>query len=284
MSSRTFEKKMTPSGKINPRYVDLLNEDPVITSQQYGCYSFVSPEKIIKNRDLFMFEKFVKQWQYSKSLNMFSDFIQYLAFKYAINSESILNDLVEFCKEEENTLKREDVEGDFKHFLDKNEERLAEEYNRNNKFQTSVRGFINRGNFSTADEAEKYAKELRDRDANHDIFVGRNFVWTPLDPDAYKTGRIEFLEEELNQLHHEKLKNEKEAKEEFEKRLYESKRKAIQDNVEKAKKSGNKLTQTMDDQGNLVGANTINYDEREAADAPETRKPFIENVSNDENV
>jgi len=284
MSTRTFEKKMTPSGKINPRYVDLLNEDPVITSQQYGCYSFVSPEKIIKNRDLFMFEKFVKQWQYSKSLNMFSDFIQYLAFKYAINSESILNDLVEFCKEEENTLKREDVEGDFKHFLDKNEERLAEEYNRNNKFQTSVRGFINRGNFSTADEAEKYAKELRDRDANHDIFVGRNFVWTPLDPDAYKTGRIEFLEEELNQLHHEKLKNEKEAKEEFEKRLYEAKRKAIQDNVEKAKKSGNKLTQTMDDQGNLVGANTINYDEREAADAPETRKPFIENVSNDENI
>lgn len=284
MSTRTFEKKMTPSGKINPRYVDLLNEDPVITSQQYGCYSFVSPEKIIKNRDLFMFEKFVKQWQYSKSLNMFSDFIQYLAFKYAINSESILNDLVEFCKEEENTLKREDVEGDFKHFLDKNEERLAEEYNRNNKFQTSVRGFINRGNFSTAEEAEKYAKELRDRDANHDIFVGRNFVWTPLDPDAYKTGRIEFLEEELNQLHHEKLKNEKEAKEEFEKRLYEAKRKAIQDNVEKAKKSGNKLTQTMDDQGNLVGANTINYDEREAADAPETRKPFIENISNDENV
>ena len=284
MSSRTFEKKMTPSGKLNPRYVDLLNEDPTIPSQLYGCYSFVSPEKIIKNRDIFMFEKFVKQWQYSKALNMFSDFIQYLSFKYSINSESILNDLVEFCKEEENTLKREDVEGDFKQFLEKNEERLAEEYNKNNKFQTSVRGFINRGNFSTAEEAEKYAKELRDRDANHDIFVGRNFVWTPLDPDAYKTGRIEFLEEELNQLHHEKLKNEKEAKEEFQRRLYEAKRKAIQDNVEKAKKSGNKLTQTMDDQGNLVGANTINYDEREAAEAPETRKPFVENGAGDENV
>ena len=284
MSSRTFEKKMTPSGKLNPRYVDLLNEDPTIPSQLYGCYSFVSPEKIIKNRDIFMFEKFVKQWQYSKALNMFSDFIQYLSFKYSINSESILNDLVEFCKEEENTLKREDVEGDFKHFLEKNEERLAEEYNKNNKFQTSVRGFINRGNFSTAEEAEKYAKELRDRDSNHDIFVGRNFVWTPLDPDAYKTGRIEFLEEELNQLHHEKLKNEKEAKEEFQRRLYEAKRKAIQENVENAKKSGNKLTQTMDDQGNLVGANTINYDEREAAEAPETRKPFVENGTGDENV
>jgi hypothetical protein len=266
-SSRSFEKKMTPEGKLNPRYVDLLNEDPVIASQQYGCYSFVSPEKIIKNRELFMFEKFVKQWKYSKSISMFSDFIQFLSFKYSIHSENILNDLVNFCKEEENVLKREDVEGDFRQFLDKHEERLAEEYNRENKFQTSVRGFINRGNFSTAEEAEKYAKELRDRDPNHDIFVGRNFVWTPLDPDAYKTGRIEFLEEELNQLHHEKLKNEKKAKEEFEKRLYEAKRKAIQDNVEKAKASGNKLTQTMDENGNLVGANTIDYSEREVAGA-----------------
>lgn len=273
MSGRTFEKKMTPDGKLNTRYVDLLSEDPVISSQQYGCYSFVSPEKIIKNRNLFMFEKFVKQWEYSKALSLFSDFTQFLAFKYNIQSETIMNDLVLFCKEEENVLKREDVEGDFKQFLDKNEERLAEEYNRNNKFQTSVRGFISRGNFGTVDEAEKYAKELRDRDSNHDIFVGRNFVWTPLDPDAYKTGRIEFLEEELNQLHHEKIKNEKRAKEEFDKRLYDAKRKAIEDNIEKAKKSGNKLTQTLDENGNLVGANTINYDEREAAEGPETKKP-----------
>ena len=114
---------------------------------------------------------------------------------------------------------------------------------------------------------------MRDRDPNHDIFVGRNFVWTPMDPDAYKTGRIEFLEEELNQLHHEKLANEKKAKEEFDKRLYDAKRRAIEDNIEKAKKSGNKLTQTMDENGNLVGANTINYDEREAADGPDTKKP-----------
>ena len=273
MSGRTFEKKMTSEGKLNPRYVDLLSEDPVIPSQQYGCYSFVSPEKIIKNRNIFLFEKFVKQWEYSKALSMFSDFTSFLAFKYSLSTESIMDDLVLFCKEEENTLKREDVEGDFKQFLDKNEERLAEEYNRNNKFQTSVRGFISRGNFGTVDEAEKYAKELRDRDSNHDIFVGRNFVWTPIDPDAYKTGRIEFLEEELNQLHHEKLINEKKAKEEFDKRLYDAKRKAIEDNIEKARKSGNKLTQTMDENGNLVGANTINYEDRDVADGPATTKP-----------
>ena len=278
-SNKTFEKKITPSGKLNQRYVDLLNEDPVIPSQQYGCYSFVSPENIIKQKNLFLFEKFVKQWEYSKSLSVFSDFMQFLAFKYNLNGENVLNDLVEFCKEEENVLKREDIEADYKHFLDKNEDRLTQQYNQENKFQTSVRGFINRGNFTTPEEAEQYAKELRDRDPNHDIFVGRNFVWTPMDPDAYKTGRIEFLEEELNQLHHEKLKNEKRAKEEFEKRLYDAKRKAIQDNIEKAKQSGNKLTQTMDEEGNLIGVReTVNFDAREIAqeggDPIHQRKPF----------
>lgn len=278
MSSTTFEKKTTSDNKLNSLYVDLLTEDPIIPNQQYGCYSFVSPEKIIEQKDSFMFEQFVKQWQYSKAMSMYSDFTQFLSAKYSINPESILNDLVEFCKEEENVLKREDVTTDFKTFMEKNEKRLTEKFDRENKFQTSVRGFINRGNFGSSEEAEKYAKELRERDPNHDIFVGRNFVWTPLDPDAYKTGRIEFLEEELNQLHHEKLKNEQRAKEEFEKRLYDAKRKAIQDNIEKAKKSGNKLTQTMDEDGNLVGVNQTDFDSREVAkdkgDPILQKKPF----------
>ena len=265
-TSKTFEQKMTKDGKINPKYVDLLSEDPPIANQQYGCYSFVSPEKIIKQKDIFMFEKFVKQWQYAKALNMFSDFMQFIAHKYTIDPEKLMGDFVEFVTEEENTLKREDVTSDFNHFMDKNEVRLTEDFQKQHNFQTSVRGFINRGNFGTSEEAEKFAKQIRDRDPNHDIFVGRNFVWTPLDPDAYKTGRIEFMEEELNQLHHEKLKNEMKAKEEFEKRLYESKRKAIERNIEEAKKSGNKLTQTMDEEGNLIGVKeTVDFDSREVA-------------------
>jgi hypothetical protein len=261
--AKSFEQKMV-SGKLNPKYVDLLNEDPVIASQLYGCYSFISPEKNIKQREMFMFERFVKQWGYAKALSMYSDFTQFLSFKYKIDAESIMNDLVEFVNEEENVLKREDSEGDYKQFLDKHEHKLTEEYQKAHKFQTSVRGFINRGCFATAEEAEKHAKETRDRDPHHDIFVGRNFVWTPLDPDVYKTGKVEFMEEELNQLHHEKLKNEMKAKEEFDRRLYESKKKAIENNIALAKRSGNKLTQTMDENGQLVGVKeTVDFEERE---------------------
>ena len=40
---------------------------------------------------------------------------------------------------------------------------------------------------------------------------------------------------------------------EFDARVREAKRKAIEDNVKKAKESGNKLSQTIDEEGNLIG-------------------------------
>jgi predicted chitinase len=68
-------------------------------------------------------------------------------------------------------------------------------------------------------------------------------------------------------LHHEKLKNEKKAKEDFDKRVFESKKKAIEANIELAKKTGNTLTQTMDENGNLVGVReNVNFEDRDAAE------------------
>jgi hypothetical protein len=123
-------------------------------------------------------------------------------------------------------------------------------------------------------------KKLRDMDPNHDILVGPVGVWLPWDPDAYKTGRVEFMEDELNQLHHEKMKNEQRAKEAFELRVKEAKKKAIEDNLKKAELSGNKLTQTIDDNGNLVGVKeTVDFESREATTEEET-KTYNESVLN----
>ena len=94
---------------------------------------------------------------------------------------------------------------------------------------------------------------MREVDPNHDVYVGPVGMWVPFNPDAYKTGRVEYLEKELNTLMHEKTKNEQNAKQAFEQRVKEAKEKAIKDNIEAAKESGNKLTQNIDSQGNLVG-------------------------------
>ena len=99
------------------------------------------------------------------------------------------------------------------------------------------------------------AKLLREADPNHDVFVGPIGMWMPWDPEAYKTGRVEYMEDELNQLMSEKNKNDVNAKSAFEERVKETKKKAIKDNMDKAEKSGNVLTQTVDDAGNLIGIN-----------------------------
>jgi hypothetical protein len=266
-----FERKNLPNGKPNPKYVDLLDEDPAIAGQKFACFSFISPDKILKKREIFLFDHFVKQWDMSKSMEKYFDFLHFLSYKYNLNIEKVIADFNEFIKEEEPKLKAATVEDDYKNFLDKNEDRLNGVFNKEHAFQTSVRGVKLRGCFGTQEEAEQNCKKLRERDPHHDIFVGPVGVWVPWDPDAYKTGKIEFMEEELNQLHQEKLKNEARAKQEFEQRVKETKKKAIEENIKLAEKSGNVLTQTMDENGNLVGVkDRIDFEEREVADVKAT--------------
>jgi hypothetical protein len=194
-----------------------------------------------------------------------------MAYKYNLKIDDLVSDFNDFAKEEEIKIKSVSVEDDFKTFLDKQEDALTQQFQKEHAFQTSTRGLKIRGVYPTQDEAEIRCKKLRENDPNHDIFVGPVGMWVPWDPDAYKTGRIEFMEEQLNQLHQEKLKNEEKAKQEFDQRIKETKRKAIEENIKLAEKSGNVLTQTLDENGNLIGVKeTVNFDEREVADTATT--------------
>ena len=267
-----FEKKILSNGDKNPKYIDLCDEDPPIAGQKFACMSFVSPEKILKKREVYLFDQFIKQWEFSKSMERYFDFIHFIAFKYNLEVSTLVNDFNDFVKEETDKLRKSGIEDDYKNFMDKQEDKLNEKFNREHAFQTSVRGLKIRGAFPTQDEAEARCKKMREQDPNHDIYVAPLGVWVPWDPDAYKTGRVEHLEEELNALHKEKLKNEEMAKKEFEERVRETKKKAIMENIEKAKKSGNVLTQTLDDDGNLIGVKeTVNFEDREVEDVEATQ-------------
>ena len=263
-----FERKLMSDGKPNSKYIDLCDEDATVAGQKFVCMSFVSPEKILKKRELYIFEQFLKQWDFAKSMEKTTDFLSFLSYKYNLKAEDVMGDFKEFAKDEDTKLKISSLDDDFKTFMDKNEDRLNEQFGREHAFQTSVRGLKVRGAFSTQEEAEMRCKKLRDIDPTHDIFVGPVGMWIPWDPDAYKTGRIEFMEEELNQLHSEKIKNETMAKEEFDRRVKETKQKAIRENIELAKKSGNVLTQTLNEDGNLVGVReTVDFDSRDVSDS-----------------
>jgi len=84
----SFEKKKLENGDKNPKYVDLCDEDQSIAGQKFTCLSFVSPEKILKKREVYLFDQFIKNWEFSKSMERYFDFIHFIAYKHNL---SILN-------------------------------------------------------------------------------------------------------------------------------------------------------------------------------------------------
>ena len=254
-SKKSVYENKTVNGKENPKYVDLLEEDKPIAGQKFVCVSFVSPENILKQKELFYFESFLKKWDFSKSMGKFVQFMNFVSYKYNVSFDDLSTDLKEFVKEEGEALNKSDMDDEYKTFVDNNEEELEKKFNIANNFTTTTRGLKIRGAYPTVEEAELRAKLLREADPNHDVFVGPVGMWMPWDPDAYKTGRVEYMEDELNQLMSEKNKNDVNAKSAFDERIKESKKEAIRDNIAKAEKSGNVLTQTVDNNGNLISIN-----------------------------
>lgn len=276
----SFERKQV-NGKPNPKYVDLLEEDKSIAGQKFVCVSFVSPEKILKQKELFFFEEFLKKWEFNKSMEKFVQFLNFVSYKYNMSFDDLSNDFKEFVKEEKEILANTSMTDDYKTFLDNNEDELEKSFGIANNFQTCTRGLKIRGTYPSMEEAELRCKMLREVDPNHDVFVGPVGLWMPWDPEAYKTGRVEYIEEELNQLMSEKKKNEVNAKNSFDQRIKETKQKAIDENIKNAEKSGNTLTQTIDENGNLVGINNINSQENSLKDndiisAADIRKELFE--------
>lgn len=261
-NKNAFPKKKLDNGKENPKYIDLLDEDQPIAGQKFFCASFVSPEKILEKREIFLFSQFIKEWDFTKSMSKFNDFISFISYKYNIKIDGLIDTFTEFVNEEKKKLTASTIVDDYSGFLDKNEERLNAEFSREHAFQTSVRGLKVRGVFSTKDDADLQCKKLRESDPNHDIFVGPVGMWVPWDPDAYKTGDVQFMEEELNELYHKKIENQEKAKLHMEERIKMEKMEAIKRNMEIAEKTGQKITQTIDSDGNVLtnGPNEANFE------------------------
>ena len=243
--------------KEQEQVIDLLDEDRTISGQKYVCLSFISPENHIKKKELFFFEKYLKNFEFRKTFDKYTQFLNYLAYKYNLDFNSLTKDMEEFVEEERENLFVTSLEDDYKSFIDAKEEELQKEYSVQHNFQTNTRGIKVRGVFGSQEEAELKCKMLREDDPNHDVYVGQVGIWLPFHPEAYKTGRVEYLEKDLNELMSQKKKNDEISKEQFNERVKESKKKAIQENIAKAKKEGNKLMQTIDENGNLINADRM---------------------------
>ena len=67
MSTKKGKTKTKECVNENTKYVDLLDEDKPISGQKFVCLSFISPEEHIKNKELFYFQKYLKNFEFKKT-------------------------------------------------------------------------------------------------------------------------------------------------------------------------------------------------------------------------
>ena len=103
------------------KYTDLLDEDKPLAGQKFACLSFISPEEIIRNKNLFYFEKFLKQFDFKKSLEKYTQFLNFLSYKYNLDFNKLSKDMEEFVEEEREKLFLTTLDDDYKSFIDNNQ-------------------------------------------------------------------------------------------------------------------------------------------------------------------
>ena len=77
----------------NKQLIDLLDEDKPVANQKFVCVSFVSPENILKQKEQFMFEEFAKHWDLKHNMQKFTEFMNFISYKYNLKFDNVMADL-----------------------------------------------------------------------------------------------------------------------------------------------------------------------------------------------
>jgi hypothetical protein len=190
---------------------DYLDVDKPLPGQNYYCISFVSPEKILEQKELFMYYHYERAF-YKKITEIMDSSLTNLIEK-SDDGKVDVSDVIklkktvlEACTEENGTF--DQFKGKLEDFRFRDEEKIGEVFDKQNNFRTSVRGVKVRGTFDTKREADVRASVLQRMDPLFDVFVGQIGYWCPWDPNPHKIDDIEYINSDLNKLVKEYKSNE----------------------------------------------------------------------------
>jgi len=178
------------SQKLVPvKEADFLDQDPQLRGQNYVCVSFISPEDVIKKKEIYFFEEFLKH--ISADMSVFFD---NLAEKYKEDAGTLKT-----IKERYSYLfDRSTIQNEYNFFVDTNSANMEEEYYKSNNFQTSIRGLKVRGVFDTMREAEIRSQVLKKIDDKFHVYVAQVGCWCPWSPNPDDITNQEYAETQLN--------------------------------------------------------------------------------------
>jgi hypothetical protein len=199
-----FHNKMPreelPKREDDGSLIDYLEEDPEIPTQRYSVISFLSPEKIIKQKDQFYNEKFIEWLEYDWKIKGMEHFMAFLAKKYSVKVEDLMGDMQEFTKVHNEEIKKTDIHEQYQVFLLKNEKDLETQFTEKVDFRTNVRGVKVRRVFANLEECQMYAKVLQRKYPRDNLYIGKVGCWLPWDPSEHMMPEVEYAEKELNEL------------------------------------------------------------------------------------
>ncbi len=230
---------------------DFLEEDNEIPGQKYVLLSFLSPEKVLADKSVFLFTNFVKDYEMQYKTKKLESFLvdltkgineklekEAVAFEKAdlsgaaalcrssqLKIENVLADLEGYVRKNLKEIQVTKVQEDYDDFLFKNQAKLEDEFYAKNNFRTSVRGLKVRGVYGHQEEAVARSRKLQRTDPIHNIFVGEVGKWLPWDPNPNAVGEQEYAEDQLNTLM-KKYKENEEHREEFYKKQRKEGKKA----------------------------------------------------------
>lgn len=216
---------------------DFLSEDPEISSQKIVLLSFLSPEKVLANKDVFFFRNFVQnyalEWRTKKLEVWLAEQVSAINTKLEVlagnldkvsaaapsvdatpaavkPADEIRNNLLrvdalveefqQYVRKNMRELSDSKMQEEYDNFLFTYGSKLEEEFFAKNEFRTTMRGIKVRGVFSSEAEAAARAKRLQKADPTFNIYQGFVGKWMAWEPDANKVGDQEYANEELNTL------------------------------------------------------------------------------------
>jgi len=224
--------------KQNQEEEDFLSEDPEISSQKVVLLSFLSPEKILNNKDIFLFQQFLKdyavQWRTSKFEAWFAEQVSGLNKKLEdiagklersdatpenasasasasaslaadvrqnlLRVDTFVEEFQQYTRKNAREITESSLQEEYDTFLFKNGAKLEEEFFKLNEFRTTIRGIKVRGVFSSEAEASVRAKRLQKADPNFNVYMGSVGKWMAWEPDPNKVADSEYANEQLNTL------------------------------------------------------------------------------------
>jgi hypothetical protein len=259
-----------------PRQV-FLEADDAIRGQEYVCLSFLTPRKgLLRSKDHFFFSKFLEFYALDYKIRATESFLlgQIRDVQSALSdllldidaldisgakapltervekaraslSQKVGADLEAHVKANMGDFRESTLLEDYEKFMAAQQQKLEDEFHKQQNFQTTIHGLKVRGVYSTHDQAVARAKTLAKKDPDFHVYVADVGQWLPWDPDPDQVPESEFQNEELNKL----MKGYKENAAKRDAYFEERKRADLAAAAERAaaaKKAGEETTATPD--------------------------------------